>query len=372
MNNLQSFLDLAIAIQQIPAPTFKEEKRASYVLERFKETQADTVYQDACGNIHALIKCDSSLPELYLTAHLDTVFSEETDISYQLSEAKLAAPGIGDNSIAVAALIWVAAHIKPESLNRSLHFVANIAEEGNGNLKGIRHVCDTMQRLPHAMIILEGAALGQIYCQSIGVKRFRLEVKALGGHSWANYGNSSAIHELAKIAAKIASLPISDSGNASLNIGLIQGGTTINTIAANAWLELDLRSISQRGLNKLVRAVKACAPHSHNRTWSLQWLEIGDRPAGALAEEHPLVKATQSALADVGWRTKPELVSGSTDANIPLSQGIPAIVTGITTGGNIHRTSEYIDLPPIQQGLDHLFLLIEKVCALSDADIRFR
>ncbi len=371
MIELKKFIDLALAIQQIPAPTFQEQARAAYVFDLFKNTQADDVYYDEVGNVHAVLKSNSAQPELYLTAHLDTVFSDKTDISYQQIDDTIVAPGIGDNSIAVAALIWVAEQVKRESLNRSLHLVANICEEGNGNLKGMRFLCDNFQQQPQAMIVLEGAALGHIYHQAIGVHRLRLTVNATGGHSWADYGKASAIHELVKIGARIAQLNLDRLPHASLNIGLISGGTTINTIASEASMEIDLRCVKQKGLDKLTNMVKSCLPANRNRTWTYKIETIGQRPAGELAADHALVDLTRKAIHQAGWK-QVELVNGSTDANIPLSKGIPAIVTGITTGGNIHRTDEYIDVAPITLGLTHVLELVTAVAALSNAEIAFR
>ncbi len=371
MIELKKFIDLALAIQQIPAPTFQEQNRAAYVFDLFKNTQVDDVYYDAVGNVHAVLKHPSALPELYLTAHLDTVFSDKTDISYQQNGDSITAPGIGDNSIAVAALIWIAEQVQRQSLNRSLHLVANICEEGNGNLKGMRFLCENFQQQPQAMIVLEGAALGHIYHQAIGVHRLRLTVNAKGGHSWADYGKASAVHELVKIAARIAAISLDRLPQASLNIGRIEGGTTINTIASEAWMEIDLRCVKQKGLDKLTHLVKSCLPNTRNRTWTYSLETIGQRPAGELAKDHALINITRQALHQAGWQ-KAELVNGSTDANIPLSKGIPAIVTGITTGGNIHRTDEYINLPPIECGLTHLLEVITAVGNLSEREVAFR
>jgi acetylornithine deacetylase/succinyl-diaminopimelate desuccinylase-like protein len=203
------------------------------------------------------------------------------------------------------------------------------------------------------------------------VQRYSITAHTAGGHSWVNFGQPSAIHELARFITRLEDLPVSRAGSpgvprSSYNVGLIQGGSSVNTIAAQAWLELDLRSEDEQHLQTVVQQVEALIRQSSRTgeravTFSLQ--SIGSRPAGCIAVDHPLVQAAQAAVTRQG--ITPRLDIGSTDANLPLSCGYPAICIGLTRGGGAHSLSEYIEIAPLVHGLAQLEMLVRAVDEFS-------
>ena len=244
-----------------------------------------------------------------------------------------------------------------------LWFVANVGEEGNGDLRGMRAAFDRLTAdnpaAVGAAIVLEGMGLSRVVHQALASRRYRIHVTAPGGHSWSDFGTASAVHVLAQLASDITHLRPPKSPRTTFNIGLVEGGTSINTIAQHATLELDLRSEQPDALETTVRDVQAILARYQSMRWQQAGVTvtstvIGDRPGGAIADNHPLVHAAIASLQAV--RVKPQLSMriSSTDANIPLSRGIPAVCIGITEGGNAHRTDEWIATPPIESGLRHL------------------
>jgi di/tripeptidase len=206
--------------------------------------------------------------------------------------------------------------------------------------------------------VIEGMALGHIYHQGIGVRRLRLTARGEGGHSWLHFGRPSAIHALVGLAAQLARLPVPESPKTTYNIGVISGGTSVNTIAAEASLQLDLRSEDPAHLQALVEQVEALTRAAATPGIEILSEVIGDRPAGGIPREHPLVQLAASALeAASGRRDKAAFDNGSTDANVPLSRGLPSVCVGLTRGGNAHRCDEYIETEPLETGLKQLVML---------------
>jgi acetylornithine deacetylase/succinyl-diaminopimelate desuccinylase-like protein len=242
--------------------------------------------------------------------------------------------------------------VTPES---DIWFVANSREEGLGDLGGMKAAFERLQ--PHIcqVINLEGMAFGHVYHAGIAVRRLHIEATADGGHSWLNYGRTSAVHGMVELGARITALRPPQTPRTTFNIVMIDGGQTINAIATKASLWLDMRSedsLTLAGFEQKVRAqVDAVSKPDLPFTIDV----VGDRPAGSIATEHPLVQGALAALTLVGVRGTLEI--GSTDANIPLARGIPAITVGITRGGNAHRLDEYIETQPISDGLHQLVML---------------
>ncbi|HBX69915.1 MAG TPA: hypothetical protein DEH25_11200 [Chloroflexi bacterium] len=248
-------------------------------------------------------------------------------------------------------LLW-SLHEQQISLPGDLWLVANVCEEGLGDLKGMRAVVERFGANPLAYLILEGMAYGEIFHRGLGVQRYRITASTEGGHSWADFGIPSAIHDLAGLVTKLAALELPQEPRTSLNVGIISGGTSINTIAARASLELDGRSTDPGTLQNLVEKVQALVAES---TWSGVNFEaeiIGQRPAGSIPENHPLVQLASQTLESQGRRA--HLNIGSTDANIPLSLGLPAICIGLTHGRGAHTTGEYIYTEYLPKGLEQL------------------
>lgn len=354
-------LDLAVAIQAIPAPTFAEEARGQFVRQRMAQEGLRGVESDEVGNVFACLPGAGKAPPLVVSAHLDTVFPAATDLSLRRDADKIHGPGIGDNSLGVASLfglLW-ALRRRGAALPGDLWFVANVGEEGLGDLVGMRAVVDRFGDRVLAYLVLEGMALGQVYHRGLGVQRYRITVRTEGGHSWVDYGQPSAIHELAALITRLTDLPVSEEPRASLNVGVIEGGTSVNTIAPEAHLELDLRSEDGGVLRLLIRGVEDLVGSASRPGVSASLEVIGQRPAGEIPTDHPLIRLVVRCLVDLD--IEPNLTVGSTDANIPLSRGLPAVCFGLSTGHGAHTSGEYIDTQPLAQGLVQLLNVVEGV-----------
>jgi acetylornithine deacetylase/succinyl-diaminopimelate desuccinylase-like protein len=367
-DSINSLIEIAIAIQQIPAPTFNENERAEFMRDRFQRENLVDISIDEIGNVYARLPGSGSSKPILVSAHLDTVFPLNTDLGFQQLSDKISAPGIGDNAIGLAGLIglvWILNHRRTE-LNSDLWLVANVGEEGLGDLRGMKAIVDRFAGLPQAYIILEGMALGQIYHRGLGVHRYRITVTTSGGHSWVDHGKPSAIHELAQIVNRILAIKIPEQPRTTLNVGVIKGGISVNTIAAEAHLDLDLRSEDESTLTDLVNWIDDIVDDSNRPDVQVKAETIGQRPIGNIPRNHPLVKLAAQSLKSVG--IQPRLNIGSTDANIPLSSGYPAVCLGLTTGSGAHTLNEYVHIAPLQLGLQQLISVVEGIDAAKDAD----
>jgi acetylornithine deacetylase/succinyl-diaminopimelate desuccinylase-like protein len=361
---------LAEKIQQIPAPTFGEQQRAEFIKQKFVESGINDVVLDGVGNVYARIIGQGTRLPLVVSAHLDTVFPESTNLSLTRAPGKIIGPGIGDNSLGLAALFglyWIV--FEKEQVNNiclpldgDIWLVANIAEEGLGNLLGMKAVVDRFGKDVRAYIILEGMSLGHIFHRGLGVRRYSISVNTPGGHSWLDFGQPSAIHELAELIDRIRKIEYPTEPRTSYNIGTISGGTSVNTIASNANLQLDLRSVSPSMLDGISNQIEALVRETNQSTGKdIQVVAdvIGERPAGEISSDHPLVKIATDCHR--GYGIRPKLNIGSTDANEPLNRGYPAICIGLTTGGGAHTAHEYIDIEPVGQGLGVLSDLVQAI-----------
>lgn len=363
--SLERLIELCVTIQQIAAPTGDEGARAAWVEGQMRSLGLREVQQDQLCNVYGRLPGRGHGPALLVSAHTDTVFAADTDLTVTQDSAhqRIYGPGIGDNSTGVAALLALVEAMKtlpaPPS---SVWFVANSGEEGLGDLRGMRAAVDMLQPEIGAAIVIEGMGLGRIVHRALGSRRFRIQVAAPGGHSWSDFGSASALHVLARIAADLSRLKPPATPRTTFNVGRMEGGTSVNTIAQHAWLELDLRSEETQALQEIIAQALAVAGRYQTAEWErkgvvTQVKTIGDRPPGEIAPDHVLVRAAQTALAAAGWTGKPDLRISSTDANIPLSRGIPAVCVGVTEGGNAHRLEEWIHTPPLVRGMAHLLML---------------
>ena len=367
-------IDLAIQIQQIPAPTFQESKRAEFARRLFEREGLEDVLIDEAGNVYArwsMVKGQKSkVKPLIVSAHLDTVFPIETDLKLRREDGKIFAPGIGDNSLGVAALfglLWGLQTSPPAPLpkgegSRDIWFVANVGEEGLGDLRGMKAVVERFGSDVEAYLVLEGMALGSVYHRAIGVKWYRITAKTAGGHSWSDYGKPSAIHELSKLVVELTSMKLPESPRTTMNVGKISGGTSVNVIASEASLELDLRSEGQESLAGLISQVEKKIQAANQVDVTFEAEVIGERPAGEISIHHPFIHLAQECIREQGL--EPTLTSGSTDANIPLSKGYPALVLGITTGGGAHTTNEFINTSLVEKGLEQLISFVRSISSL--------
>ncbi|OGT28870.1 MAG: hypothetical protein A2Z17_03350 [Gammaproteobacteria bacterium RBG_16_66_13] len=351
-------LDLAVEIQQIPAPTFQEGARGAFVRARLGAEHLQDVTADAIGNVYARLPGSGRGRPLVVSAHLDTVFPAGSDLHLIRHTEKISGPGIGDNSLGVAGLFGLLWAIRQNGhpLPGDIWLVANVGEEGLGDLCGMRAVVDRFQDEPLAYLVLEGMALGQIYNRGLGVRRYRIAARTAGGHSWVDYGNPSAVHELARFASQLVILPLPDKPRTTLNIGVVSGGFSVNTIAAQAQLELDLRSEGPHALASLVAQVETMVEKANRPGVTFTGELIGSRPVGEISPHHPLVELALRCLKEAD--VQPYLNIGSTDANIPLSRGLPAICMGLTLGDGAHTLDEYITTRWLPKGLGQLVSLV--------------
>lgn len=351
-------VEQAIAIQQIPAPTFAERIRAEHVAAAFRALDLQQVDIDDLHNVYGLLPGRfSNQPGVMVSAHTDTVFPAETDLRIRREDGMIYGAGLGDNSVGVAGLLALVSGLRRARItpNRNLWIVAPTREEGLGDLGGMRAAFARLKPTINSVINVEGLALGHVYHAGIAVRRLKITAQAAGGHSWLHFGHPSAIHSLMQLGARITHLPTPQSPRTTYNIGMIEGGQSINSIATSASLWLDMRSEERDTLAAFEQRVRSeiAALSSADVQFSIE--VVGDRPAGHIAPNHPLVERAMAALRQVGLRGT--LETGSTDGNVPLSEGCPAVTIGITYGGNAHRLDEYIEVNPITQGIRQLILL---------------
>jgi len=354
-------LKMAIAIQQISSPTFNEGRRATFVLERFQEEGLSDISIDRVGNVFARLPGEVSAhgaPPLVVSAHMDTVFPEDTPLNLRRETDRIYGPGIGDNATGVAGLFGLLWALQgSHRLPGDVWLIANVGEEGLGNLCGMSAVVDHFGAGVCAYLILEGMALGQIYHRGLSVRRYEISACTPGGHAWVDFGRPSAIHELAGLITRLCAISVPEQPRSSMNVGTISGGTSVNTIAAQATCLLDLRSESGQVLARLARQVEAQIEAGNRPGIQFSRKVVGERPAGQIPTSHPLVRLAKGCLEGLG--VHPQLNIGSTDANIPLSRGIPAICIGLTTGSGAHTLEEYILTQPLEIGLAQLLALVE-------------
>jgi tripeptide aminopeptidase len=353
-------LELTALISAVPSPT-GEETAKSLLVERLFATAGLAAERDAIGDVVGVIPAGQpSRPgasSLLVAAHIDTVFPLGTPLEVRRSADRLTGPGVGDNSVAVAAAIKLAEllRIAGEAPAVDVLLTGNVGEEGLGNLRGIREVLASHSDIG-AVVALEGHNLGRVTHVAVGSRRFRITVNGPGGHSWGDFGRPNAIHGLSKLIAELDAIPLPRSPKTTLNVGMISGGVSVNTIAPEASCLLDLRSIDESALRRLSDRVTRLVDRS-NRGDSVVYAaeSIGERPAGVVAADSSIVQIAASTLAALGL--EPSFDASSTDANVPIAAGIPAVCIGLTTGGNVHRTDEFIDLDPVAKGVAQLALL---------------
>lgn len=362
MNDIANrVIDLAIQIQQIPAPTFAEEERGEFVRALFLRENLKDVSVDSLGNIYGYLpgKQKKAKP-LIISAHLDTVFPASINTQFKKEDGRIFAPGIGDNSLGISALfgiIWSLRERKIQ-LQHDTWVVANVGEEGLGDLRGMRAVVNRFGNDVIGYLILEGLALGHVYHRAIGVRRYRINVKTAGGHSWSDYGQPSAVHELASLVTQLTAIRLPLDPRTTMNVGTIGGGTGINVLASEAKCELDLRSEDLKVLKKLADQIEEMLVNASREGVKVTAEVIGERPAGEIFSDHALVQLALTCIRRQNLDAI--LTAGSTDANIPLSLGIPAVVMGITTGGAAHTPNEYININPVKNGMDSIIEFVEK------------
>lgn len=341
------------ALSAIPAPTGAEAARGAHVADLFREAGLGDVAVDEVGNVTGWMGETRREPPVVLSAHLDTVFGAGLDVSVSRRGARLAGPGISDNARGLAALVTVAEALVRARVAtiRPVRFTATVGEEGDGNLRGVRHLFDRDTR-PHAFIALDGAGMERIVHRALGARRYRATYRGPGGHSWAAFGVANPANAVGRAVALIAELPAQHSPRSTSAIVRLGGGTGLNSIPQDAWVDLDLRSEDPRALDDLDRTVhgmltRALAEENGRRTAGTPLLHldvrrVGDRPSGHTPRAHPLVQTAIAATRALG--RSHELACASTDANLPIALGVPAIALGAGGhAGDAHLPTEWYE-----------------------------
>lgn len=343
-----------VALAGIPAPAGQEGARAADVARRMRALRL-AVRVDEAGNVVG--RREGRLAgggQVVVCAHLDTVFPPDCDVRVRTVGGRLSGPGIGDNARGLAGMLALAQVVDGVLLatDHTIDFVATVGEEGLGDLRGSKHYFATEGRTAAAAIMLDGAGDERIVHRAVGSRRYRLHFSGMGGHSWSAYGVPNPLHAAAGAAAALAALPIPQEPRSALTVSRIAGGLSINAIPGEALVEVDARSVSQEVLERLHREIHravevAMAQENARRADGTPPLaahveQLGDRPGGQTPAHHPLVVAAIEATRLIG--REPELVAASTDANVPIALGIPAIALGAGgRGGEAHTLQEWYE-----------------------------
>jgi acetylornithine deacetylase/succinyl-diaminopimelate desuccinylase-like protein len=314
----------------------------------------DDVHIDPAGNVVATRPGLEDARPVLVCAHLDTVFARDVELTFRQHGDRVSGPGIGDNGRGLAAMLAIAGELGggDAQMRRPIVFAATTGEEGAGDLRGAKYLFAHLPDEPAAAIALDGAGDERIVHKALGSRRYHIAYRGAGGHSWAAFGIPNAVHAAASAAAMLASLPLPKTPRTTLSVSRIGGGTSINSIPEQGWLEVDLRSTSAVVLDRFDREiriiVRAAAQQENARrataTPPLAYdvMVIGDRPSGEISADHPLVLSAIEATQLID--REPELAAASTDANVPIAAGIPAIAIGAGgRGGEAHTAGEWYD-----------------------------
>lgn len=339
-------------ITEIPAPPFKEKVRAEYYLKRFQELGLKDASIDSEGNVIALRKgSGGGRPKLVVSAHLDTVFPEGTDVSVKEKDGAILAPGIGDDSRGLAALLSLLKSINANEIATvgDVMFVGTVGEEELGNLRGVKALFRDHTDID-GFISIDGLGISRVVNQATGSHRFEMIFKGPGGHSFQEFGLPSAIHAMGRAIAKISDLQTPSDPKTTFTVGTVVGGTSVNAIAGEARMAVDMRSNSTEELLKLearLLDLVKMAVAEENARWKSDKMTveiklIGDRPAGIVAMDSPIVQATQRAVSTIARGPRVTFAGSSTDSNMAMSLGIPAVtIGGGGEGGNWHSRNEW-------------------------------
>ena len=363
------------ALAAVPAPTGSERRRGDVFAGKLAEVGIAGARRDAAGNLIGRWG-EGEGAGVVVAAHLDTVFPEETDLTVRQQGARLLAPGISDNARGLAGLLALAGAMRQAGIRPPLPvtLVATTGEEGAGDLAGAKHLFSDDAFRPAAFLALDGAGIERVVHRALGSRRLRAVFRGPGGHSWAAFGVANPTHAVGAAAAAVAELPLPASPRTTASVVRIGGGSGLNTIPQEAWLELDLRSESETALDALYGAATetlARALDTANRRRSagtapltLQIVPLGYRPSGLTDPAHPLVRHAVEATQSVG-RTA-DLAAASTDANIAISRGVPGIALGAGgRGGNTHLVSEWYENVDGPAGLFRALLVIVAAAGLA-------
>ena len=377
------FAEWQLQLAQIPAPPFGEQARADWMLERFLELGLQDVHADEVGNIFG-VRPGAGTKYVALSAHLDTVFPAGTPLNVRQQGTRLYGPGVSDNGAGVTALLAVAAALQESRIRTSapIVFIGNVGEEGEGDLRGMRHIF-AVSRWRDSIacnLVLDGAGSDTVVAEALGSRRFEVIVRGPGGHSWSDFGTPNPIAALARAIDSFVQTPVPATPKTTFNIGVIRGGTSVNSIPESASMRVDVRSTSTAEIERLERALRAALgsaveseseqaesrPKSSRRAFGLsaEVVVIGDRPGGELPPGARILNVIRAVDAHLG--NVAQVQRASTDANIPLSLGRPALaIGGGGIGGGAHTLQEWFDCEGRELGLKRILLALLALAGVS-------
>ena len=365
---------------RIPSPPFGEAARGAWLAERFREIGLSEIHTDEVGNVLGIHPAYGSRC-LALSAHIDTVFPANTPLNLRQQGSRLYGPGVADNGAGITALLAIASALQASQVAHALPFlfVGNVGEEGEGDLRGMRHVFATprwSESIAYS-IVVDGAGSETIVAEALGSRRFEVIVRGPGGHSWSDFGTANPIIVLARAIDEFSQTPVPASPKTTFNVGVIRGGTSVNSIPESASMRVDLRSTSSSEIDRLERLLRAAidrAVAGENRTATAsrkvrpvqhEIVEIGNRPAGELPPDARILKVIRAVDAQLG--NAAQVQRASTDANVPLSLGREAIaIGGGGSGGGAHTLQEWFDCSGRELGLKRILLTMLALAGIGE------
>ena len=371
-----SFAHWQVEASRIAAPPFGENSRAAWLADRFREIGLANVAVDEVGNVFG-VRPGVGSKYVALSAHIDTVFPATTPLNIRQQGSRLFGPGVADNGAGIAALLAVASVLTKSNISHGMPFLflGNVGEEGEGDLRGMRHVFATpawRDSIAYSVIV-DGAGSDTVVAEALGSRRFEVIVRGPGGHSWSDFGAPNPIIVLGRAIELFSQTPVPSAPKTTFNVGVIRGGTSVNSIPESASMRVDLRSTSTNEIDRLERALRLSLDqavtaenriaaqrfsrraHVHSQTTQSEVVEIGNRPAGELARDARLLRVIRAVDAQLG--NTAQVQRASTDANIPLSLGREAIaIGGGGSGGGAHTLQEWFDCNGRELGLKRILL----------------
>jgi tripeptide aminopeptidase len=375
------FAQWQMEVSRVPAPPFGEAQRSEWLADRFQEIGLGCVQVDEVGNVFGVSPGYGSR-FISVSAHIDTVFPAGTPLNIRQQGSRLYGPGVSDNGAGIVAMLAVANALGSSQIPHELPFVfiGNVGEEGEGDLRGMRHVFQTPRwagSIAYSLIV-DGAGSDTVVAEALGSRRFEVIARGPGGHSWSDFGAPNPIFVLARAIQSLSETPVPAAPKTTFNVGVIRGGTSVNSIPESASMRVDLRSTSAAEIDRLERALRIALDHAvdvenhpalmrhPHRTHTVQCevVEIGNRPAGELPPDSRLLKVIRAVDAQLG--NTAQVQRASTDANIPLSLGREAIaIGGGGAGGGAHTLQEWFDCNGRELGLRRILLTMLALSAVG-------
>lgn len=353
--------ELLKTIARIPAPSHYEDKRMEFCRRWLNEAGAEGVYTDEAKNVIYPVHATAGRPLVVFMAHMDVVFPDTEPLPLSEEAGRLYCPGVGDDTANLAALMMAAGYIartKPVPKDYGILIVCNSCEEGMGNLKGSRCICEHYGERIHAFYSFDGTMNGVVN-RAVGSSRFRVTVKTAGGHSYSRFGNRNAIAGLAEIISDIYRIQVPEGGKTTFNVGVIQGGTSVNTIAQEAQMLCEYRSDRKEALAEMEQKFREVFDRRRDDKTAVEVELVGQRPCESLTGEQmhrrDIMVREACGLLEAYTGKRPAAGASSTDCNIPLSLGIPSVCYGAYYGDGAHTREEYVEVESLKTGYRVVF-----------------